>query len=189
MNRPRIASSAYSGCFRWACRLAAAALASRSNTLRARSVSQRATSTVAAASRAVATSSGKPSVRRRASQSARGRPIKVSTIGAAISTPSVSPPHQVHQVKARAAAGTTPAADKASVDSVAFTVQASTPPSRQKAAMSRGSTSATGPRLRRRTSAAPSSACSAAPSAMASGSSPACRSLTSRSEPSGELTR
>jgi hypothetical protein len=46
----------------------------------------------------VATASVSPMERRRGAQSSCGSPISVSAMGAAISTPSVSPAHQVHQV-------------------------------------------------------------------------------------------
>ena len=166
MYSPRNASKANSDWRNSALRAAPAAEASRSNTLRVRSLSQRATSTVATASSPVVTSRGRPTVMRRAAQASRGRPIRVSRIGAPISTPSVSPTHQVHQVNARAPTGTTPAQDSASVDRLALRPHATAPASRQKVATSRGSASSSAPFKRQRTRATPKAACSMAPTAV-----------------------
>ena len=189
MYSPRMASRANSAWRSSAVRAAAAAEASRSNTLRWRSVSQRATSTVITASNAVVASRGRPTVMRRGAQVARGRPITVSTMGVPISTPSVSPAHQVHQVNARRSGGSTPAHDSAAVDRLALKLQATTPPSRQKVATSRSSVSSGGPGRVRRSRAAPRPACTIAPSALTPGSSQACSAASSRDGPRCRLTR
>ncbi|GAB1391005.1 MAG: hypothetical protein AMXMBFR78_14560 [Rubrivivax sp.] len=113
-----------------------------------------------------AASSGRPTLRRRGAQSARGRPIRDRAIGAATMTPRASPSHQVHQAVGAVAVGITPPSIIVARVSVALSVQGSRAPSRQKATMSRGSRSgqsrpsrsAPGPSSSR----APSAACAAA---------------------------
>ncbi len=120
-SRLRIDVSTYSGRRSSALSTAAAACASRSKREATRSSSHWATSRIAAASSAEMASSGRASDSRRGAQSARGRASRLSTIGAPISTPSMSPLHQRHHSAAASAAGVTPAATKALVATLALT--------------------------------------------------------------------
>jgi hypothetical protein len=117
----------------------------------------------------VATARVMPTVIRRGAQSTRGRPTSVSVIGAPISTPSVSPAHQVSPLMPSVDGGTAPLQPSASVATPALTMQATGAPSKRNSAMSRGSASVSGCRTKRLTSDAPAQACSAAPTAISIG--------------------
>ena len=58
---------------------------------------------MAAANNTVTNSKGTATVVRRGAQSARGVPIRVNTMGAAMNTPMQSPIHQVAQVNGKSA--------------------------------------------------------------------------------------
>jgi hypothetical protein len=114
--------------------------------------------------------------------------MKLSTSGAAINTPSVSPSHQVNQVEAAPASGTTPSPTSAGVATLGLMVQASRPPSRPASTMSRGACKTTSGPVKRRSRAAPARACSAAPSAIKAGNVSRIRPSWPRSMPAMRLT-
>ena len=142
---------------------------SRSKLTRWRACSRRLVSFSASATNASPINIGRPSVQRRGFQSSDGRAISVITMGAVMSTPSVSPLHQVNQLDTAAALGKVPAASKAPVATLALMVQATSPPSSPARPMSLGELrDGSGPTVRC-TAQAPAQACSRAPSAMAKG--------------------
>ena len=114
--------------------------------------------------------------------------MKVSTSGAAMSTPSASPIHQVTQLASAPDAGTAPVATSTGVAMLGLITQASRAPSSPASAMSRGAFSTMSRPTKRRTSAAPAAACSVAPAAISSGSSSSAVPLWSRKAPSPALT-
>ena len=140
-------------------------------------------------SSSVVISSGRPTVRRRTAQASRGRPMTVSASGAPISTPSVSPTHQVPQVSRISPSPMAPPARSTAVATLGLTRQATTAPNRPLRPISPGVASTSGCGTKRRTSAAPSAACSVAPTAMAPGRTSAARSICPREADSTTFTR
>ena len=131
MNRPCIASSAFDASDNCAESARVAVSASRSNALSARCRSHSATCRIARPNASVVITSGSATLRRRGAQSARGRPIRVSVIGAPISTPRLSPVHHVSHVTASAEGSTVPDRPNVSVvATLALTTQATGAPSR-----------------------------------------------------------
>lgn len=114
--------------------------------------------------------------------------MKVSTSGAAISTPSASPTHQVNQFGNSISRDSTPAAHSAEIATLGLTQQATSAPSRPNRRMSRGAFSTNGIETNRRTSAAPTPACSIAPTPMTSGSTRSASPLPPRKAPSPAFT-
>ncbi len=112
---------------------------------------------------AVAMASGSATAQRRGAQASRGVAMKAQAIGAPISTPSVSPIHHAPHVAGAAAAVIVPPATSTSTAMLALVRQASGVTINMKRARSAGSDSSSGIETKRRTSQAPTAACSAAP--------------------------
>ncbi len=137
--------------------------ASRWNARCERSASLRVASTMPSAITSVASASGNATAPRRGAQASRGGAMKDQTIGAPISTPSVSPTHHAPQVAGSAAALIVPLASSTSTAIVALVTQVSGATSNMKRARSAGSDSSSGIETKRRTIQAPKAACNAAP--------------------------
>ena len=137
MNTPRIASSARSGSSSWLARMSEAPDASCANEARRRSLFQRDAWTMPRPRKATTSVIVRPTGRRRGAHSERGRPIRVRTIGVAMSRPARSPSHQVAQVTGVFAAVTIAAARRATVEMLAPTTLLAAQQAR-KAATSRG---------------------------------------------------
>ena len=187
-NAPCTACSACNGVASRASTAPASAVASRMKVARSRSSSQRPTATVASTSKPLAASMGSATVRVRVAQALRGRPISVSATGAPISTPSVSPIHQINMLSANCSVPTVPASQSALLPSTALVTHAPAAPSRPNRTMSRGSAKIRGWATKRCASAAPSAACKAAPTPMANGNVSVVTSNTPRSATTATLT-
>ena len=92
----------------------------------------------------VTTSSGKATGQRRGAHSSRGWPIKVRTIGAPISTPSVSPTHQAAQCGSASFGGSAPASDRAARPTLALMQAGEQRTESEEAQQSVGSASSSG---------------------------------------------
>jgi len=147
----------------------AALVASRSNAVAMRSAFQRPTCRMPIVSSTVTSVIVRPTLSRRGAHASRGRANRLSAIGVAISTPSRSPTYQVPQLNGSAPSTARPRSHSASVASDALTRHDATAQARKRA-MSAGSESVSGCCTWRRTSDAPTQACSVAPRAKVSGS-------------------
>ena len=179
VKTPRIASSARSGSSSWLARMSEAPDASWPNDARRRSLFQRDAWTMPRPRNATTSVIVRPTGRRRGAHSERGRPISVSTIGVAMSSPARSPSHHVAQVTGAFAAVTIAPARRAAVEMLQPTMLLAAQQAR-KAATSRGSVSVSGWRTKRRTSAAPAAACSTAARASTNGTATTSGSLNPR---------
>ena len=115
-------------------------------------------------------SKGRPRVRRRGRQSAAGWPMIVNASGPPMSTPMLSPNHQVNQAAVSLDAGSAALHHKAAVATLALTTQATSAPSTPALRMSRGTCSTKGCCTKRCTNAAPIQACKVVPKASTRGS-------------------
>jgi hypothetical protein len=111
----------------------------------------------------VPSASGTATAQRRGAQVSRGAAMNDQTIGAPISTPSVSPIHQAAHVPGTEPVPIVPLPQSIATATVALVVQASGTTPSMKRARSAGSDSCSGCDTQRRTIQAPSAACSAAP--------------------------
>ena len=142
--------------------------ASCANEARSRSPFQRDAWTIPRPRNATTSVIVRPTGRRRGAHSERGLPIRVRTIGVAMSRPARSPSHQVAHVTRPFAGAMTALARRASVEMLGLTTLLAAQQAR-KAATSRGKVRVSGWRTKRRTSAAPAPAWSAAARARING--------------------
>ena len=113
------------------------------------------------------TATGTPTDKRRGFQISRGTPIAMSTRGAKMSTPMVSPTQKVHQLSKKLWPGTRPASHKVLAPTVAPMPQLRGPPRPRNVSTARSVSSGCGKPTKRRTSHAPDTAWTEEPVAIA----------------------